>query len=270
MTVHPEGSAALDFREVSISFEDRPVLDGVSFMVPHGEMRIIVGPSNSGKSTLLKLAIGLLRPDAGQIWLCGREITSLPEEEFFDLRQQIGVVFQTDALFSMSVADNVAYRLNQLGWEADRIEGEVRRVLRIVGLEHAHDLMPDELSGGMSRRTAVARAIAGSPDMVLYDSPCSGLDPIVSRRIMRAVVRLRDIYNVTSLYVTQNLDEVRYLSSRFYEMKPGSEPVLRKEANDVCVANTRILMLTEGKIIFDEQDELFWTKDDERIQRYLT
>jgi len=106
--------------------------------------------------------------------------------------------------------------------------------------------------------------------MVLYDSPCSGLDPIVSRRIMRAVVRLRDIYNVTSLYVTQNLDEVRYLSSRFYEMKPGSEPVLRKEANDVCVANTRILMLTEGKIIFDEQDELFWTKDDERIQRYLT
>ena len=270
MTVEPDKSAALEFREVSISFEDRVVLDRVSFSVPNGEMRLIVGPSNSGKSTLLKLAIGLLRPDAGQIRLFGREITSLPEEEFLDLRQQIGVVFQTDALFSMSVADNVAYRLNELGWEPDRIEGEVRRVLRIVGLAHAYDMMPEELSGGMSRRTAVARAIAGSPQMVLYDSPCSGLDPVVSRRIMRAVVRLRDIYNVTSLYVTQNLDEVRYLCSRFYDVKSGSEPVLRREANDVCVANTRILMLTDGKIIFDEQDELFWTKDDERIQRYLT
>ena len=270
MTEHPAGSATLDFRDVSISFDDRSVLDCISFTVPHGEMRIIVGPSNSGKSTLLKLAIGLLRPDAGQIWLRGREIASLPEEDLFDLRQQIGVVFQTDALFSMSVADNVAYRLNQLGWEADQIEGEVRRVLRIVGLEHAYDLMPEELSGGMSRRTAVARAIAGSPEMVLYDSPCSGLDPIVSRRIMRAVLRLRDIYGVTSLYVTQNLDEVRYLCSRFYETRPGSEPVLRKEANDVCVANTRILMLTDGKIIFDEPDELFWAMNDERIQRYLT
>jgi phospholipid/cholesterol/gamma-HCH transport system ATP-binding protein len=207
MTEVPDKSAALEFREVSISFEDRVVLDRVSFSVPNGEMRVIVGPSNSGKSTLLKLAIGLLRPDAGQISLFGREITSLPEEEFFDLRQQIGVVFQTDALFSMSVADNVAYRLNELGWEPDRIEGEVRRVLRIVGLAHAYDMAPEELSGGMSRRTAVAR---------------------------------------------------------------GSEPVLRREANDVCVANTRILMLSDGKIIFDEQDELFWTKDDERIQRYLT
>ena len=159
-----------------------------------------------------------------------REITSLPEEEFFDLRQQIGVVFQTDALFQMNVADNVAYRLNQLGWEADRIEGEVRRVLRIVGLEHAYHMMPEELSGGMSRRTAVARAIAGSPEMVLYDSPCSGLDPIVSRRIMRAVLRLRDIYNVTSLYVTNLMKSG--ISVRAFIRDPG-RGLSAKEANDV-------------------------------------
>lgn len=262
-------SPVLEFRDVSKSFDGRTVLDRISFAVPRGEMRVIVGPSNSGKSTLLKLAVGLLSPDSGSVFLNGVEISALPEEYRYDLRKSIGFVFQADALFSMSVAENVAYRLRQLRWEEDLIEAEVRRVLRLVGLEHAYNLMPEELSGGMSRRTAIARALSGSPEMMFYDSPCSGLDPIVSRRIMRSVLKLRDIRNVTSLYVTQNLDEVRYLCSRFYDAAPGGEPVLRKESGEFCLVNTRILMLSEGRLIFDQIDEAFWSRDDERIRSYL-
>lgn len=263
---------AIEFREVSISFDERPVLDRISFFVPRGEMRIIIGPSNSGKSTILKLAIGLLKPDSGRIFVDDQEITGRPESELMALRQRVGVVFQTDALFSMSVAENVAYRLIQQGKSLSEIEDEVRRVLAAVGLEQAYDLMPNELSGGMSRRTAIARALVGSPEMVFYDSPCAGLDPIMSRRIMRTIMKLRDLHSVTSLYVTQNIDEVRYLCSRFYETNHAGETWLRKEQNDYCLVNTRILMLDEGKIIFDGQDELFWkaAEENEQIKRFLT
>jgi phospholipid/cholesterol/gamma-HCH transport system ATP-binding protein len=261
---------AIEFRDVTISFDDRVVLNRINFTVPRGEMRIILGASNSGKSTILKLAIGLLKPDSGLIFIDDQEITSMSEEELFALRQKMGVVFQTDALFSMSVAENVAYRLLQQGKSLEEAEEEVRRVLSVVGLEHAYDLMPNELSGGMSRRTAIARALVGSPEMMLYDSPCSGLDPIVSRRIMRAILRLRDLGGVTSLYVTQNLDEVRYLCSRFYDSGTDESPLLRKEKSDFCLVNTRILMLADGEIIFDDQDEMFWNVTDEKIQRFLT
>ncbi|HYE71843.1 MAG TPA: ATP-binding cassette domain-containing protein [Blastocatellia bacterium] len=263
--------AAIEFREVSISFDDNQVLDRISFTVPRGEMRIIIGPSNSGKSTILKLAIGLLKPDSGRIFIDDVEITGRPESELLELRQRVGVVFQTDALFSMSVAENVAYRLIQQGKTLKEIEDEVRRVLAVVGLEQAYDLMPNELSGGMSRRTAIARALVGSPQMMFYDSPCAGLDPIMSRKIMRAIMRLRDFHHVTSLYVTQTLDEVRFLCSRFYETHENGETVLRKEQNDYCLINTRILMLADRQIIFDGSDELFWeaAEKDEKIKHYL-
>jgi phospholipid/cholesterol/gamma-HCH transport system ATP-binding protein len=262
---------AIEFRDVSISFDEHQVLDRISFVVPRGEMRIIIGPSNSGKSTILKLAVGLLKPDSGRIFIDDYEVTGRPESELLALRQQLGVVFQTDALFSMSVAENVAYRLIQQGKSLNEIEEEVRRVLGVVGLGEAYDLMPNELSGGMSRRTAIARALVGSPQMMIYDSPCAGLDPIMSRRIMRAIMKLRDLDRVTSLYVTQTIDEVRYLCSRFYETNHAGGAALRKESNDFCLLNTRILMLADGKIIFDGQDELFWlaAERDEKIKRFL-
>jgi phospholipid/cholesterol/gamma-HCH transport system ATP-binding protein len=261
---------AIKFADVSIAFDDKVVLDRISFTVPRGEMRIILGPSNSGKSTILKLAIGLLKPDSGLIYLDDQEITSMSENELLKLRKKVGVVFQTDALFSISVAENVAYRLLQQGKSLEETEEEVRGALRTVGLEHAYDLMPNELSGGMSRRTAIARALVGAPEMMFYDSPCSGLDPIVSRRVMREIMRLRDLGNVTSLYVTQNLDEVRYLCSRLYEAGPDGAPVLKKEKQGFCLLNTRILMLVDGEIIFDDQDEMFWDVKDEKIQKFLT
>jgi len=267
--MHDTTTPAIEFRQVSIAFSEQPLLEEISFTVPRGEMRIILGPSNCGKSTIIRLAIGLLKPDAGQIFLDGQEISALSEEELMQVRQKIGVVLQTDALFSMTVAENVAYRLPQLGLNDDESEAEVRRVLHLVGLDEAYDLQPEALSGGMSRRAAIARALAGSPPIMFYDSPCSGLDPIISRQLMREVIRQRDVVGVSSLYVTQNLDEVRYLCSHYYDDSRGGEAVLHKEGEEFRLTNTRILLLDEGKIIFDRQDEFFWDATDERIKRFV-
>lgn len=271
----PQGSAhclpttaALEFRDVSLSFNERLLLNRINFTLPRGELRILVGPSNCGKSTILKLGIGLLPPDSGQIFLLGQEISKLPEEELFTLRHRIGVVLQTDALFAMSVAENIAYRLPHLGWEDEAIETEVRRVLQIVDLEDAYDLMPEELSGGMSRRAAIARALAGSPELMFYDSPCSGLDPITSRRLLREVLRQRDSENVSSIYVTQNLDEVRYLCSHLYEVDAAGEAHARPEKDEFCLTKTRILMLAEGQIIFAGTAQSLWEASNEIICQF--
>ena len=261
---------AIEFRDVSIAFDDRPLLDRISFTVPRGGMKVLVGPSNCGKSTIIRLAIGLLKPDSGQIFLDGQEISSMPEEELLSLRNKVGMVMQADALFSMTVADNIAYRLPQQGWDDQETESEVRRVLQIVGLDQAYELMPDELSGGMSRRTAVARALAGSPGIMFYDSACSGLDPIISRRMMREIIRQRDIDNVSSIYITQNPDEVRYLCSHLYEKSAGGKPILRRENDAFCLIQTQVLMISDGHIVFDGEDELFWNSSDQRIRKFLT
>lgn len=268
--MHQSTTPALEFRHVWLSFTEQPLLQDISFTVPRGQMRIILGPSNCGKSTLLRLAVGLLKPDRGQVLLDGVEISALEEEEFQATRQKTGLVMQSDALFAMTVAENVAYRLPQLGWEETQIDAEVRRVLKIVGLEAAYDLQPEELSGGMSRRAAIARALAGSPPIMFYDSPCAGLDPIISRQLMREIIRQRDLANVSSLYVTQTLDEVRYLCSHFFEASAdGGDPLLRQEAKEFVLTNTRILLLNEGRIIFNREDEFFWNSDDERIRQFV-
>jgi phospholipid/cholesterol/gamma-HCH transport system ATP-binding protein len=261
---------AIEFRDVSIAFEEKVVLDRVSFKVPSGELRIILGLAGSGKSTILRLAIGLLKPDEGQIFLNGQEITSLSESELIELRKEIGVVFQEDALFtSVPVLENVGYRLLEQGEDLERVEEQVRKVLRLVDLEHAIYMMPSELSGGMSRRTAVARALVGTPKLILYDSPCSGLDPVTEKKILRLVMQLRDLNGTTSLYVTQNMDEVHYLCSGVYERTSEGRVHFRKEKDEFCLTNTKILLLSEGKIIFDAPDESFWNAEQEAIREFL-
>jgi phospholipid/cholesterol/gamma-HCH transport system ATP-binding protein len=267
--VKDKGKFAVEFCDVSLAFEDHVLLDQISFNVPRGEMRILIGPSNCGKSTILRLAIGLLKPDNGQIFLDGLEVSSIPEEDLFDHRKNIGMVLQTDALFSMSVAENVAYRLPQMGLNEEEVEAEVRRVLYLVGLDDAYDLTPDALSGGMSRRASIARAIAGSPEILFYDSPCSGLDPIISRRLMQEIIRQRDLEGVSSIYVTQNMDEVRYLCSHYYESGLEGAFTLHKENDQLCLINTRVLMLSDGKLIFNGEDELLWQSKEERILRFI-
>ncbi len=262
--------AAIEFRHVSITFEEKPVLQDISFAVTKGEMLIILGLTGSGKSTILRLAIGLLRPDDGQIFLDGHEITRMRESNILALRRRIGVVFQEDALFtSMTVAENVAYRLLEEGHTLEEVEDQVRATLRMVGLEHAYSMMPSELSGGMSRRTAIARALIGKPEIIFYDSPLSGLDPVIGRRISRLAMRLRDLHQVTSLWITQNMDEVRYLCSHLYQKMPDGRVIFRRESDDFCLTNTQILVLSEGRIVFHGPDELFWTSSDPQVRSFL-
>lgn len=264
---HP---VAIEFRHVSITFEERPVLQDITFSVMRGEMLLIVGLTGSGKSTILRLAIGLLRPDDGQIFLNGHEITRMSESDILKLRRRIGVVFQEDALFtSLTVAENVAYRLLEEGYSLEEVEDQVRATLRMVGLEHAYAMMPSELSGGMSRRTAIARALVGSPEIIFYDSPLSGLDPVIGRRISRLAMRLRDLHHVTSLWITQNMDEVRYLCSHLYQRTPEGKIIFRRESDDFCLTNTKILVLSEGRIVFHGPDELFWTSPDPHVRSFL-
>ncbi len=261
---------AIEFREVSLSFEEDVVLDRVSFTVPRGEMRIILGLAGSGKSTLLRLAAGLLTPDEGHIFINGQEITSTPESELLELRRQLGVVFQEDALFtSMPVWENVGYRLLEQGETVESVREQVRKVLRLINLEHAIDMLPGELSGGMSRRTAVARAIVGQPKIIFYDSPCAGLDPVTEKKILRLVMQLRDLNETTSLYVTQNMDEVKYLCSGMYMRTGDGQVMFKKESEGFCLLNTKIFLLWQGRILIEAPDELFWQARDQAVREFL-
>ena len=169
---------AIEFRDVHLSFDDKKILDGISFKVMRGETKIILGRSGGGKSTTIRLLLGLLKPDAGQILVDGVDITHYSEPEMMDVRYKMGMVFQEGALFdSLSVYDNVAYRLHEQGIIEEEIEPEVRRMLQFVDLEDAIEKMPSELSGGMRRRVGIARALVGDPKIVMFDEPTAGLDP---------------------------------------------------------------------------------------------
>src|SRR5918998_2097317 len=184
---------AIEFRDVHLAFDDRKVLDGLTFKVLKGETKIILGGSGCGKSTTIKLVLGLLKPDAGQILVDGEDITHFNEVELMRVRKKIGMIFQEGALFdSLSVYDNVAFRLHEQGVPEDEVEPEVRRMLRFVNLEDAIDKMPIELSGGMRRRVGIARALIGDPKIVMFDEPTAGLDPPTARTICELAMKMRN------------------------------------------------------------------------------
>jgi len=259
----------LEFKDVVKAYGDREILSGVSFQVRRAETKIIIGASGSGKSTILKLAMGLEKPDEGQIFINGEETTHLNEREMVHVRQTMGMVFQESALFdSLSVRENVAYRLYELGTNEEEIEERVRKSLGFVGLEDAIDKTPDELSGGMKRRVALARALIGEPQIMLYDEPTAGLDPVTSRKINELIIALRDINNVTGVFVTHRMRDAFTLASQ-YAQNGGGQLTFRREGTDLCIANTRFLLLREGKIIFEGPDELLRRSDDPYIKRFL-
>lgn len=248
---------------------DTPVLDGISFSVYRGETKIIIGASGSGKSTILKLIMGLDKPDEGSIYVDGEEITHLDERKLVRVRQKIGMVFQEAALFdSMTVRENVAYRLYELGEHEDEIDAKVRETLAFVSLEDAIDKMPAELSGGMKRRVALARALMGEPQIVLYDEPTAGLDPVTSKKINELIITLRDIKSVTGVFVTHRLRDAFTLATEYASNGDGRIH-FRTEDNFVCIANTRFLMLRDGKIIFEGPDEKLRRSQDDYIKRFL-
>jgi len=247
---------AIEFRDVHLSFDEKKILDGISFTVRKGETKIILGRSGGGKSTIIRLILGLVKPDSGRIFIDGEDITDYGEPEMMRVRQKIGMVFQEGALFdSLSVYDNVAYRLHEQGLPEEIVEQEVRKMLRFVDLEDAIDKMPNELSGGMRRRVGIARALVGNPKIVLFDEPTAGLDPPTARTICELVIKLRDLENVSSIFVTHEMQNIEYLSSEYAVINDKGEVVFEREGEKLCLINTQIMILREGKIIFSGTDE---------------
>ena len=237
------------FRNVTIAFDGPPVLEDVSFSIAPGETRILLGPAGVGKSVLLKLVNGLLRPDQGSILLFGEEISHMPEQKLFPLRTRVGMVFQEGALFdSLTVRDNVAYQLIQEQVPDAEIDQRVRDALRFVELEETFDLFPASLSGGMRRRVAIARAFIQTPELLLYDSPTGGLDPVTSTTIIELIVKERDVSHTPSLMVTHRLQDALALCNHRFDPEQGRMVPFPKGETD---PSTTFLMLEEGRLIFD-------------------
>jgi phospholipid/cholesterol/gamma-HCH transport system ATP-binding protein len=239
---------AIEFRHVSLGFEGRTVLDDVSFELSHGQMVIITGASNSGKSVLLHLAIGLLRPDEGEILIEGNPLNQLGESELLGLRGNVmGIAFQEDALFTgLSAFDNAAYRLVEHDWAEEDINRSVREIMRFVGLEHDMEKLPEELSIGMRRRLEIARALAGWPRIMLFDEPTSGLDPVNARMVLDLVIRARDLHNISILHATKEVHQIRYIA-----MHCGAEGDRGEAASaSNSLPDTQVMVLDQGKIVF--------------------
>ncbi len=270
--VSPSGYA-LEFDNVSIAFDENVVLDGVSFQLPHGETKALFGVAGSGKSTLLKLAIGLLRPDSGRIFVLGEEITRMPEQELFELRRRVGIVFQESALFdSLKVYENVAFRLMEEKIPAQEIERRVREALRFVELESTYDMRPSELSGGMRRRVAIARAIVTAPELLLYDSPTGGLDPVTSNTIIELIVKQRDVYKTSALLVSHRLQDAFTMATHQFDKATNQMAALpmgplSKKSGEVPMS---FLVLRDAKVIFDGDAHQLATSRNDYIREYIS
>ena len=251
MNVNHNGQPpAIEFRNVFLSFDDHLVLHDISFTLEHGEMILLTGASGSGKSVLLRLAMGLIKPDSGQIFIEGREIEHLNESELLDIRGGLmGMVFQEDSLFTgLPVYENAAYRLEEHGWSDEEIERAVREVLRFVGLDGEETKFPEELSGGMKRRLEIARALIGWPRIMLFDEPTMSLDPLAALKVLDLIIRARDINHISSLYVTKKIHEFEYLAS----------------------PKTKVMVLEDGRIVFRGSVEEFNTSDLRAIKELVT
>jgi len=230
----------------------------------------VLGGSGSGKSTIINLVLGLIKPDSGQIFVDGEDITGHDEPEMMLVRKKIGMVFQEGALFdSLSVYDNVAYRLHEEGVDEDEVEHEVRRMLHFVNLEDAIDKMPAELSGGMRRRVGIARALVGNPSIVLFDEPTAGLDPPTARTICELAIKLRDLEDVSSIFVTHEMNNLDYLSSEYAIVDENGQVLFELEGERLCLINTEVIMLREGNIVFSGKDEQLRAVDDPYIHRFI-
>ena len=262
-------AAAVVFDNVSMAFEENVVLNGVSFHLPRGETKALFGVAGSGKSTTLKLTLGLMKPDGGRIFLLGQEVTSMSEQELFELRRRVGIVFQESALFdSLKVRENVAFRLMEEHLSEEEIDRRVREALRFVELERTIDMYPSELSGGMRRRVAIARAIITQPEVLLYDSPTGGLDPVTSNTIVELIVKQRDVYKTSALMVTHRLQDAFTMATHQFDKDNNKMvPLPKGQRSEVPLS---FLILRDGKIIFDGDMRELAASRDPYIREYIS
>ncbi len=263
--------AAIELRNVSLSFENKQVLADISFVLGAGETLILLGVTGSGKSVLLKLLLGLIKPDGGQVLIEGQDLVPLSESSLQPIRQRMGIVFQEGALFdSLSVFENVAYRLREehLGDEG-AIERRVREVLRFVEMEAAIEKMPAELSGGMRRRVAIARTIISNPSIMLYDSPTGGLDPVTSQTINVLIAKLRDLQHVTSVVVTQRLQDAYVLANFTFSAENQALVPRPPEGAAASRSPTRFLVLRDAGVYFQGDEQELTRSPDPYLRRFL-
>src|SRR5216683_8440838 len=261
-------SPVVIFEDVELGFAGNEVLRGVSFRLARGETKALFGVAGSGKSLMLKLVMGLIRPDSGRILVLGHDISQMREEDLFTLRGKIGIVFQESALFdSLTVRENVAYRLmEEHGIYDQEIDRRVREALRFVELEQTLDLDPAELSGGMRRRVAIARAIITQPELLLYDSPTGGLDPVTSNTIIELIVKQRDVYKTSALLVPHRLQDAFTMATHYFDSKTNHmQPLPPGAHSEVPMA---FMVLRDGKVIFDGDVQQLVKTNDEYIREF--
>jgi len=266
-------STVVAFTDVKIGFDEGDVLRGVSFEVMPRETLVLLGETGTGKTLTLKMAAGLLRPTQGKIEVLGQEVSSMSETSLLAYRRNLGFVFQEGALFdSLTVGENVAYRLREDRLSEDEIEKRVQEALRFVELEHTGDMLPSELSGGMRRRVSIARILASRPQIVLYDSPTAGLDPVTSQTIIMLILRLRDVFGVTSMMATHRLQDGFGLAN--FRFDPESKRVVRLREKESAATQdgepaTRFLVYRDGRIYFEGVPEELAESRDAYLQRLL-
>jgi phospholipid/cholesterol/gamma-HCH transport system ATP-binding protein len=258
---------AIEFRNVSTSFDEKLVLSDINFTLERGEMIFITGASGSGKSVLLRLAIALEHPDSGQVFIEGQDVGLLEEDDLLNLRgARMGIVFQEDSLFTgLSVYENVAYRLAEHGAAEAEIERAVMEVLRFVGLDQKAEKLPSQLSGGMRRRLEIARALIGWPSIMLFDEPASGLDPLTAAQVLDLIIRARDVYGISSIYVTKKLDEIPYLATHRAVQAAGN--IVIEEVSGENAPRTRVLVLDSGRIVFGGSVDQFQASTQSEVAR---
>jgi len=265
------GEPLIRFEDVSISFDEGEVLRGISFEVVAGETKVVLGESGSGKTVLLKLAAGLLRPQTGRVVVMGQDLTEMNEVELLDFRRRIGFVFQEGALFdSLNVAENVSFRLDEESVPSEETEPRVREALSFVEMESSYDKFPDELSGGMRRRVSIARALINQPPIVYYDSPTGGLDPITSQTIITLILRLRDLNGVTSLLATHRLQDAFGLANFLFDSKSDHVVPVWEEEDGRHLSPTNFLVLRDAQVYFQGETQELLKSSDPYLREFLS
>ena len=263
-------AAVIVFEQVDLAFDEKVILKNLSFTIRQGHTKIFLGASGAGKSTILKLILGLLKPDAGAIWVKGERVDQFTEQQMMAVRQSLGMVFQEGALFdSLTVRENVGYKLyEETDLPLDEVHARVEEVLGFVGLSEHIDKAPSALSGGQRRRVAIARAMTAKPPILLYDEPTTGLDPITSVTIDAEIIKLRDLENVSTIMVTHQLRDAFYVAEHTAVREGGEVRLL--QADPAKVAETEFIMLRDGDIAFEGDVHELRGSRDPYLQSFLS